>query len=205
MRRGSHPKHVLAALCLVTLACGGGGEPPTTETDASTASTVSTATTTTAASAASSTGSTGSPPAECTCTGDTCASGPCPVVAGGCPDHCPTGFMVQEADLQCALEALRDGVPGVIAWSYTPNGGGTQESGSITVLAGRKALRAASVDMGVCGSNEDTVYGDLQGPDFYTACLAEMSPQNRFTCMQAGLLAVEIVCRAGSSSCGEGP
>lgn len=197
MRILSRPNFALASLCLLALACGDGGEPPTTDTD------TSTATTTTGASASSSASSTGAPPAECTCVGDTCESGPCPVVAGGCPQNCPTDFTVQEADLQCALEALRDGTPGVIAWNYTPNGGGVQEYGSITVLAGRKALRAASIDMGVCGGNEDTVYGDLRGPDFYTACLAEASPQDRFSCMQAGLLAVEIVCREGSSSCGD--
>lgn len=176
-------------------ATGTGGTPATTG-DATTMATDDTPAT------GSSTGD--ELPAECACLASDCGPSICTMISAGCPDNCPTDFMVDEAAVTCALEALRDGTPGTIDWNYSPNGGGVQEWGRISILADRYAIRGESFDEVICGGAEDTVRGPLRGPEEYAACLANPSAQERFECVRGPLAAVDLVCKPGYESCGDG-
>lgn len=142
-------------------------------------------------------------PAECACLATDCGPSICATLSAGCPDNCPTDFAVDEAALTCALEALRDGTPGSIDWTYSPNGGGTQEWGRISILADRAAIRGRTYDMIICGGADATMRGPLPGPETYEACLAKPSAKERFDCVTAPLAAPDVVCKNGYQSCGD--
>lgn len=139
-------------------------------------------------------------PAECSCLATPCGADLCPVIAASCPTECGVDFAVDEAALTCALEALRDGTPGAIRWSFTPAPASGDE-GVIYILADRLAIRGVSSLTQGCGTAEATVHGPLPGPAVYEACLASASQPERFDCARQALAAVGILCVPSDNAC----
>ncbi len=142
----------------------------------------------------------------------TCGEMLCPQVALDCPgkgawDDCEEGPEPTEPNpgaLQCALEALRDGEPGVLSFYWAENF--TQAFyGYVLIQDDRTAVvRTWGSDDCVSGFAEDAVLGSLQESSFYEECLADPDPFARFACLRA-LATEEAVCDdgwEGGNDCG---
>lgn len=159
--------------------------------------------------------STGSPPlAACACMGpepsatDGCGTETldawvpgcsltqrCPIVTAQCPrPHglytCRAELVFDEPALQCALEALRDGTPGRIQISEIDRWGEFSPNADalVHVLEGRTAVHLGCTWADVLGATFSSPEAHvLASPSYFSACLAETTAPDRYTCMMTGL------------------
>lgn len=119
----------------------------------------------------------------------TCESGPCPTVSLECsfevpgpsPPACDGGSLVtlDEAALNCALDQLIAGTPGLITYSHVDefNGGGAFLAIS---SAGNLTRSYSFVDLG--GGESPAGFVTLKDKAYFTACKAEPDVATRFLC-----------------------
>jgi hypothetical protein len=119
----------------------------------------------------------------------------CPVVTAICPGIpdlylCRADLVFDEPALQCAIEALRDGTPGRIQISEIDYQGQFSPGSDalVHVLEDRMAVRLGCTfnDAAPPTPGSPRVY-TLADPAYFTACLDEPVPVDRYTCMLAGL------------------
>lgn len=100
-----------------------------------------------------------------------------------------------EANIDCALQALRDRSPGLLR--ITSDSGSS--SGDWYVLVGDEddAVYRGWVRNGQAHEVADAEAGPLRSPDYFEACLADPDPGARRGCIQAALERVDEICDAG--------
>jgi len=138
--------------------------------------------------------STGEPiPEACSCYGD-CGPSLCPSVTAKCDIDCELPPSA-EADLQCALEALRDRTPGRIGWSGDYPGIGDWST-AVAILSDGTARRDSTMDGGLCVQSGPVTHDTLKEPAYFEGCLAEPDLQERFACARAAFADTLAVCEA---------
>lgn len=212
-------------LCVLLAACPGGGSGTSTgstslESGTSSAATSATTAVTTSGStgattAASTDSETGAPPG-CDCILDeepsdlnappaqpTCGEPSCPLVSGACADsYCDVDVpfvLADPAALTCALSALRDRTPGIVAWSFSEGAGIHNDEGYVLVNPDGTAVRRSWSREDLSFQVSDAVVGDLPPPTFYDTCLGEADDLARFDCLRAALPSPSGVCDEGWS------
>jgi len=187
-------------------------------TSASTAETaaVTTAGSTSATSAASTESETGGGLPGCACILDeepadldappappTCGEPSCPLVSGACADsYCDVDVpfvLADPAALTCALSALRDRTPGIVAWSFSEGAGIHLDDGYVLVNPDGTAVRRSWSREDLSFEVSDAVVGDLRPPSFYETCLGEADDLARFDCLRAALASSSGACDEGWS------
>lgn len=120
-----------------------------------------------------------------------CVAPSCPTISGACEggifdDVCHGQWMYNEAALECALTAARDGTLGTIRWTFSPNSGFSYRAGFLHIVAERRAIRQDVdwVDLG--GEVSDTQLWQLKDPQFFQGCLDLPDFCARLHCFFAG-------------------
>ncbi len=106
--------------------------------------------------------------------------------------------MVENPDaLECALTALRDRTPGIVAWSAEYENGQYTGLGYILIDADGRAVRRKWGWEDLTFVVYDAELGELAAPAFYDECLAG-DDDARFDCLTDTLLvSVDAVCDGG--------
>lgn len=148
-------------------------------------------------------GSTGADPLspevapECACVGPDgsldCASQLCPGISGSCKDNpdvfsdeCHAQWTYDEAALDCALVAARDGTEGTIYWGFSANSGFSSRSGFLHIVAGRRAIRQDRDHVDLGGEVSDTQLWQLKEPAYFQGCIDLPTFCERLHCFFAG-------------------
>lgn len=148
-------------------------------------------------------GSTGADPLspevapECACVGPDgfldCASPLCPTISGSCKDNpdvfadeCYAKWTYDEAALDCALVAARDGTEGTIRWGFSANSGFSSRSGFLHIVAGRRAIRQDRNHVDLGGEVSDTQLWQLEEPAYFQGCIDLPNFCERLHCFFAG-------------------
>lgn len=128
----------------------------------------------------------------------------CPLIRGTCPRPpdlypCDRELEYVPADLQCALEALRDRALGKISIDVPNSECGLEGCGAdtteIAIVAGGTAI------VRDCNANPITAQGStssirtLAEPDYFDECLGQVSGVAQLDCLFAGLSDEVVVCR----------
>jgi len=116
---------------------------------------------------------------ECACVDDQgsllCAAPLCPSLGGN-----------DEAALDCALAAARDGLEGTLQWYASPDGGFTSHDGFLHIVSGRRAIRQDVYWQDLSGEVSDTQLWQLAGPAYFQGCIDLPTFCARFSCFFAG-------------------
>lgn len=106
-----------------------------------------------------------------------CAAPSCPTISGACAGGdfldpvCHGQWMYNEAALECALTAARDGTLGTLRWHFSPNDGYSYRAGFLHIVAERRALRQDVDWFDYSGEVSDTQLWQLKDPQFFQGCL----------------------------------
>lgn len=145
------------------------------------------------------------PAPECACVqgGVECEGPICPPITATCL-HDSYGLCVDwkydEAAIECALVALRDGTPGSVRWTFSSLDGIRTQSGSLYISTDRRALRRDSYTEDLDWGVSDTAVWQLQEPDFFASCLLHVDPCARLECIYSATLTTIALCEPGESS-----
>jgi hypothetical protein len=108
-------------------------------------------------------------------------------VSATCPDSgCSQSsgeIVVDELALTCALEALRDGTPGVIVMSQDYGGVNAGRAGYIIIGEDGWSITRRRMSMDLAYQVCDAVLGALPPSDEFSLCLGYESTRNRFECL----------------------
>ncbi|MEZ4449801.1 MAG: hypothetical protein R3B09_09985 [Nannocystaceae bacterium] len=191
---------------LVIAACG----PTTTTTGESDASTEPDATTDASTTVHGTTGETTGGDLVCPCIPDdqvegwgvvpsipTCGAALCPDVHAAIDPKTGETTLMDPDALRCALEALRDRTPGILAWHWLGHESSTDD-GYVLIRDDGQAVSRRWAEEDLLYEVTDAVLGELPASGVYTACLAEASAELRFDCLREPVLA------RGSVVCDEG-
>jgi hypothetical protein len=133
---------------------------------------------------------------ECACVDDLgsllCKSPLCPTIIGNCSggdtfqSQCHGSWTYDEAALDCALAAARDGLEGTLSWHFSPNSGFSSQYGFLHIASERRAIRQDVdwVDLG--GQVSDTQLWQLKDPAYFQGCIDLPTFCERLACFFAG-------------------
>ena len=117
---------------------------------------------------------------------------------------CPTIIGKWELDAQafdnpetidCALEALRDGTPGVIQWTAQNCCG--ESSGYILIEDDGTLVTRTWGPQDLAWVAKDSIRGQPKPASEFEACLADPDPSVRFECVLTARASKDLVCDAG--------
>jgi len=134
---------------------------------------------------------------ECACIDQngalTCASQLCPSIAGSCKDNqelfsdkCYGHWTYDEAALDCALVAARDGTEGTLRWGFSANSGFSGRDGFLHIVSERRAIRQDRNHLDLGGEASDTELWQLKDPNYFQGCIDLPSFCERLHCFFAG-------------------
>jgi hypothetical protein len=89
--------------------------------------------------------------------------------------------------LQCALEALRDGTPGILS-EYSNSSSPFNSSSALTVVAGRIALSEIYRTLDVFGSGARKGPSPLRPASYFANCLLDPSDTARLACFDDAVI-----------------
>jgi hypothetical protein len=147
------------------------------------------------------------PPAACECGGDDpCSQQLCDQVRwvddDGDGELDADAVDAYTASSQCALEALRDGVAGRLAWESYSNGGQFNEHGVLKMFGDRTAVLTLGGVEDICFYEvEREVVGPLQSASAFEKCLADLDLDARFGCVRNAGAGEATVCVEGEMDC----
>jgi hypothetical protein len=103
--------------------------------------------------------------------------------------------------LECALIALRDRTPGIVAWSSSFNGGQFSDTGYVLIDATGEAIRREWGANDLSYDVDPALRFDLPEPSYYEDCLANPTDSERYYCLRAYPAPdpAPFVCEAGWS------
>ncbi|MDC0675028.1 hypothetical protein [Nannocystis radixulma] len=104
------------------------------------------------------------------------------------------------AALTCTLKALRDRTSGRVSWHDSSDDFTSASNADIVILADGTALIFYSGADDFC-SYTSSYHVVLRPPDHFTLCLAQPTPGQRFTCMQAAVLGPLFKCEPSTDEC----
>lgn len=128
----------------------------------------------------------------CECPAEDCGAAICDLVEQRCQqsDDCMNipEELVDEASLQCTLEALRDRTPGGLSWMRIISAGLVTDVVKVWVLDDGTAYvaRAGNDDFDAYIGSDG--YHVLEDPAYFAGCLAELDVIARLDCLRGGVL-----------------
>jgi len=147
------------------------------------------------------------PAPECACIDEqgalTCLSELCPSIRGSCSgfglgDECPTEWTYNEAALDCALIAARDGVEGTLRWHFDI--GISAYFGFLHIIADRRAIRQDREVHDLSGQASDTEIWELREPQYFQGCIEMATFCERLHCFFSGTSGASLsMCLPGFS------
>ena len=148
-------------------------------------------------------GSTGSVGDSCECEeGEPCAAVLCEPAIWVEEGGAPADEAQLAANVQCALEALRDRKPGSLRWGFQ-SGDGTTDSYEVYQMFGDGQARyLRGGDVGDCEwLEEDVAVVELRAASVYADCLAAAELMERFACIPATEEMYTVVCFEAELEC----
>jgi hypothetical protein len=142
---------------------------------------------------------------ECACPPDGCGEMLCPIIFVDLDDDVwGTGGeeTFDDAPLNCALEALRDGFTGQIEWRYSENGGQFTDHGSLWLRGDGTAVYSSIEYNDICFDEVGEIAtGTLKVAEVFSDCLAVESAWERFECVRNALATKTTVCQERVENC----
>ena len=125
-----------------------------------------------------------------------CGDELCATFMTNCTEDCDAS---REANIECALTALRDRTPGRVQWFWSDTVDHIQRDTTVYIRAEGRALvvRYVAADL-TYTSGPDTLHM-LEEPEYYAGCVALTDVQARVSCLVDGLGEETAVCRESSS------
>jgi hypothetical protein len=151
---------------------------------------------------------------ECACVDDmgklSCESPLCPVITGDCLmedfGECIGGWDYDEAAIECALLAARDGTPGTLRWYRSANGGYSYHSGFFHIVEQRRVIRQSRYWVDLGGDVSDTVLWQMRDAAHFDGCLALTGTCERIDCLFSGMTDTALsLCLPGFVESYDGP
>lgn len=132
---------------------------------------------------------------ECACVDDmgtlSCDSPLCPAITGDCLmgefGQCDGGWDYDEAAIECALLAARDGVPGTLRWHFSPDTGFSSHGGFFHIVEQRRVIRQSRYWVDLGGDVSDTVLWQMRDAAHFDGCLALTGTCERIDCLFSGM------------------
>ncbi|MBK9757239.1 MAG: hypothetical protein IPO88_27825 [Nannocystis sp.] len=127
-----------------------------------------------------------------------CKSPLCPSISGKCSggdifqQQCHGSWSYDEAALDCALAAARDGLEGTLYWYFAPNNGFSEHYGFLHIVSERRAIRQDVnwIDLG--GEVSDTQLWQLKDAAYFQGCIDLPTFCERLACFFAGTEAIAL-------------
>jgi hypothetical protein len=132
---------------------------------------------------------------ECACVDDmgtlSCASPLCPAITGDCLmgefGQCQGGWDYDEAAIECALLAARDGTPGTLTWYFSPDTGFSSHGGFFHIVEQRRAIHQSRSWFDLGGDVSDTILWQMRDAAHFDGCLALSGTCERLGCLFSGM------------------
>lgn len=111
---------------------------------------------------------------------------------------CFVPIVVNVPGLTCALEALRDGTPGVIEFDTSAAAGYASRSGYVVILENRQVITYAREIVDLNGHEEDAVLGSAPDASYFSGCL-EAGLEEQMRCLDFVPVAPTLTCIEGEN------
>jgi hypothetical protein len=121
---------------------------------------------------------------------ETCGWGPCGTIELGCAAQdgfgaCDPGPLLLDVEaLDCALELLITGAPGMVHYERTFDSHYSGDGGFVRVAEGRLGLSRTWFWEDLGGSDSELTVVTLRDPAYFADCKAKPDPYDRYRCMQ---------------------